>query len=157
MKDTMSIIKGIDHLSSILSTEQMEQLESVADIHQKQSNIEFTILSVEEDTINIEAEQSQTRSGKYATEASLQKKSREVFDKPLAGFTLNIMASPFLASPTSVVNPLWLDNKMKQKGVRIKQIAFETGVDRESIAEWVTGKRAMSQIVKAMFYFYLSK
>jgi len=46
---------------------------------------------------------------------------------------------------------------MLQKGVRIKQIAFDTGVDRESVSEWVTGKRSMSQIVKALFYYYLSK
>lgn len=46
---------------------------------------------------------------------------------------------------------------MNEKGIRIKQIAFDTGIDRESISDWVTEKRNMSQIVKAMFYYYLSK
>ncbi|RZM23844.1 MAG: XRE family transcriptional regulator, partial [Pedobacter sp.] len=34
-------------------------------------------------------------------------------------------------------------------------IAFDTGIDRETIADWVTGKRQMSQLVKAMLFFYL--
>ncbi|MFC1225361.1 hypothetical protein ACFE6N_16250 [Pedobacter sp. BG31] len=45
---------------------------------------------------------------------------------------------------------------MQEKGLRIKQIAFETGIDCESISDWVTGKKAMGKTVKAMFYFYLS-
>jgi len=153
----MSVINGIEQLKEQISAEQAEQLDAAASIHKDQSNIEFTILNVEGEIINIETAQLETRSGKYATEASLLKKSHEVFDKYLPGYTIKVNPSPFLPSPTSVVTPLWLDKKMREKGVRIKQIAFETGVDRESIAEWVTGKRSMSQIVKAMFYFYLSK
>ena len=152
----MNIIKGIERFGNQLSKEQMEELDAAAEVHQSQSNIEFTVLNVEENSVNIEVVQSQTRSGKYATAAALEKKSHEVFDKRLPGFSVQVMPLTYHASPTSVVNPLWLDQKMKQKGVRIKQIAFETGVDRESIAEWVTGKRSMSQIVKAMFYFYFS-
>jgi len=153
----MHIIKGIGELSTQLSAEQIEQLESAAGIHKSQSNIEFTILKVDGKDIHIEAAQSETRSGRYATEAALNKKSHELFDKWLPGYTLIVTLSPHLPSPASVVTPTWLEMKMKEKDVRIKQIAFDTGVDRDSIADWVSGKRSMSQIVKAMFYFYLLK
>lgn len=153
----MSVIIGIENLSQKLTAEQIEQLDAAAGVHKDQSNIEFTILKIEDEEIHIEAIQSETRSGKYANEASLLKKTHEVFDKWLPGFNIQVETTTHLPSPTSVVNPAWLEKKMKDKGVRIKQIAFETGVDRESIAEWVAGKRSMSQIVKAMFYFYLSK
>jgi hypothetical protein len=153
----MSVITGIDQLNGLLTAEQLEQLDQAAGVHQEQSSIEFNIARVEADGVHIETTQSETRSRKYANEATLLKRTREVFEKLLSGVNLHVDAFPHLPSPTSVVNPSWLENKMKEKGVRIKQIAFDTGVDRESIADWVSGKRSMSQIVKAMFYFYLSK
>lgn len=152
----MSNILGIEKLSDHLDTDQLEQLENAAAVHKGQSNIEFCILRVEEHTVAIETTQSETRSGKYANQSTLVKRTMEVFEKMLSPLTITVEPAPYLPNPTSVVNPLWLDKKMKEKGVRIKQIAFETGVDRESISDWVTGKRAMSQIVKAMFFFYFS-
>jgi len=151
----MSVILGIDHLNDYLTAVQLEKLDLAAGTYKTQSNIEFLILQVTDDIIVIEATQLETRSGKYANEASLVKKTHELFDKPLSGFIIEVKAFPFLPSPTSIVTPQWLETKMKEKDVRIKQIAFDTGVDRDSIAGWVAGKRTMSQIVKAMFFFYL--
>jgi hypothetical protein len=153
----MSVILELDKLSEILFPEQLAQLDAAAAIHQEQSNIEFRIAKVEENVLHIETTQSERRSGKYANEAMLFKRTREVFEKRLPAYRLDVQAFPHLPSPTTVVNTAWLESKMNEKGVRIKQIAFDTGVDRESIADWVSGKRSMSQIVKAMFYFYLSK
>jgi len=153
----MSIILGIEKLSDYLDPEQLDQLDRAATVHKEQSNIEFCILSVDEDAISLETTQSETRSKKYANQSTLIKRTQEVFEKMLPTFILQVEPVPFLPNPTSVVNPAWLEKRMKEKGVRIKQIAFETGLDRESISDWITGKRSMSQIVKAMFYFYLSK
>jgi hypothetical protein len=152
----MSNILGIEKLSDHLAPDQLEQLEKAAAVHKSQSNIEFCILRVEENMIAIESTQSETRSGKYANQSTLVKRTMEVFEKILSPSIITVEAAPYLPNPTSLVNPSWLDKKMKEKGVRIKQIAFDTGVDRESISDWVTGKRAMSQIVKAMFFFYFS-
>jgi hypothetical protein len=154
---TMSVIQELHKLDQILDKEQLEQLDAAAEMHQEQSGIEFRIAEVEGEVVHIETSQSERRSGKYANEAALFKRTREVFEKRLKGMTLEVKVFPHLPSPTSVVNTKWLESKMNEKGVRIKQIAFDTGVDRESIADWVSGKRSMSQIVKAMFYFYLSK
>jgi hypothetical protein len=152
----MSNILGIEKLSDHLAPDQLEQLEKAAAVHKSQSNIEFCILRVEENMIAIETTQLETRSGKYASQSTLVKRTMEVFEKILSPSIITVEPAPYLPNPTSVVNPSWLDKKMKEKGVRIKQIAFDTGVDRESISDWVTGKRAMSQIVKAMFFFYFS-
>lgn len=150
------MITGIEKLNSALSSEQIDQLNKAADRHTAQSNISFTLLAIEDNLIEIETAQGENKSGKYATEATLIKRTQEVFSK-ITEFQLKVHPLTYLPSPTSVVNTAWLERKMQEKGVRIKQIAFETGIDRESISDWVTGKRSMSQIVKAMFYFYLSK
>jgi hypothetical protein len=153
----MSIILGLEKVQDLLTSEDIALLERAASIHKDQSNIEFCILGMDDNTLSIETTQGETRSGKYANQTTLVKRTMEVFEKSLPAYTIKVEAMPFLPNPTSVVTTSWLEKKMKEKGVRIKQISFETGVDRDSISDWVTGKRAMSQIVKAMFYFYLSK
>lgn len=153
----MPIIAGLEKLNNLLEADQLNALDKSAEIHKSQSNIQFTIKALVDNKLLLEASQSETRSKKYATEATLIKRAHEVFDKWFPAIELDIEPTTFGLTPTSVVTPLWLEKKMKEKDVRIKQIAFDTGVDRESIADWVSGKRSMSQIVKAMFYFYLSK
>lgn len=150
------MILGIEKLDEQLSPELIAQLNKSAERHTLQSNITFTLLAIEGDLIEVETAQGENKSGKYAHEATLIKRTQEVFSK-IPEFKLKVHPLTYLPSPTSIVNTAWLEKQMQEKGVRIKQIAFETGIDRESISEWVTGKRAMSQIVKAMFYFYLSK
>jgi hypothetical protein len=135
----------------------LEKLSSAMNRHSSISSIDFTILSANQNELTIEVTQNQTNSGKYATDVTLAERTKVLFGKYFPNATLNIIPVPFLPSPAGTVTTAWLEQKMQQKGVRIKQIAFETGIDRESISDWITGKRKMSQIVKAMFYFYLNK
>ena len=153
----MSSIQNINLLEPILTPEQIFKLDKAAARHQEQSNTNFKIVSETEKTIIIETAQGETGSGKYATEATLIKRTEDLFRKHLPHYKITVSPETFQASPASVVTIAWIEKMMLQKGVRIKQIAFDTGVDRESVSEWVTGKRSMSQIVKALFYYYLSK
>ncbi|MGF1924634.1 MAG: helix-turn-helix domain-containing protein [Bacteroidia bacterium] len=153
----MSKILGIEKLKDFLTPEQTEKLNKAAERHATASNMTFTLLSATETALEIEVAQSETKSGKYASEATLISRSEDLFGKLLPNIPLHINPVAFAPSPASIVTTAWLESKMQQKGVRIKQIAFETGIDREAISDWVTGKRSMSQLVKAMFYFYLSK
>ncbi|MEJ5995604.1 helix-turn-helix transcriptional regulator [Pedobacter sp. Du54] len=150
----MKSIPGIEKLNDLLTQVELEKLLKAAGRQAQTSNMSFTILSVTGNEIQIEVAQGETKSGKYATEATLTSRTKELFNKFIPKLPLNISPVPFAPSPASTVNPEWLESKMQQKGLRIKQIAFDTGVNRESISDWVTGKRTMSQIVKAMFYFY---
>lgn len=150
----MSYIKNIPILSDILDESTIKELDAAAAIHLKQSNIEFALVSFENNTLVVDTEQGKT-SGNYANFKTLIKRTGEVFDKHLpSGCRLLVNAKEFEESPAMVVNPAWIDRKMIEKEVRIKQIAFDTGLDRKDISGWVTGERTMSQIVKAMFYFY---
>lgn len=152
----MKSIPGIEKLTAILTTEQLEKLDRSAQRHIEMSNMSFKILSATERNLEIEVVQNETKSGRYATEATLTSRTKELFGKFLPDTELNISAVAYSPSPASVVTTAWLEQKMQQKGVRIKQIAFQTGIDKQAISDWVTGKKSMSQLVKAMFYFYLS-
>jgi hypothetical protein len=150
----MSNIKNLDILSTALDETAIKELDAAAAVHLKQSSIEFTILSLENNTLTVDTEQGKT-SGNYANFKTLIKRTGEVFNKYLpSGYQLHVNAKEFEESPAMIVNPAWIDRKMQEKEVRIKQIAFDTGLDRKDISGWVTGERTMSQIVKAMFYFY---
>lgn len=153
----MSHIENISLLSGLVSPERIMKLEAAAARHQQQSNISFIIRSVEDQVIEVSAVQGEKASGTYASEAILVKRTQDLFSKLPSEIKIRVAAETYLPSPASLVDVSWIEKKMNEKGVRIKKIAFDTGIDRESIADWVTGKRRMSQIVKAMFYFYLSK
>lgn len=153
----MSSIQNIDLLAPYLNADQILKLDKAASRHQEQSNTNFKVLSVSEKTIKVETAQGETTSGKYATEVTLIKRTEDLFRKHLPAHQIVVSPETFQVSPASVVNTAWIEKMMEQKGIRIKQIAFDTGIERESVSEWVTGKRRMSQIVKALFYYYLSK
>ncbi|TCC99915.1 XRE family transcriptional regulator [Pedobacter psychroterrae] len=153
----MNMIINLDKLTQQLSSEQISELDKAAERHQRESSIIFTIKYADEHVTEIECRQEENKSGNYATEATLVKRTQELFSKFLLQSQLVILPVTFRPSPASAVTPAWLEQKMNEKGIRIKQIAFDTGIDRESISDWVTGKRNMSPIVKAMFYYYFSK
>lgn len=153
----MSTIENAAILENVMTNEQILKLDAAAARHKEQSNISFKIIDIANDTLEILTVQNETPSGKYASEATLVKRTEDLFRKITPKFKVQVAVETHLPSPASLVNVPWIEKKMDEKGVRIKQIAFDTGIDRESISDWVTGKRSMSQIVKAMFYFYLSK
>jgi hypothetical protein len=153
----MATITGIENLNNLLSAQQIEKLLKGAQRHQTQSNITFTVRQVIPEELQLETVQGETKSGKYASEATLISRTKELFEPFFPNLQISVSPVTFAPSPASIVTSAWLESKMLRKGIRIKQIAFDTGIDRESIADWVTGKRGMSQIVKAMFYFYFSK
>ncbi|RZJ80414.1 MAG: XRE family transcriptional regulator [Chryseobacterium sp.] len=152
----MSTIIDIDKLAQQISPDDISKLDKGAQRHLRESSITFTIKYSDEHVTEIECRQEENKSGNYATEATLIKRTQELFSKFMPQSELIILPVTFRPSPASAVTPAWLDQKMNEKGVRIKQLAFDTGIDRESISDWVTGKRNMSQIVKAMLYYYLS-
>ena len=53
-----------------------------------------------------------------------------------------------------VVTPGWIDRKMVEKEVRIKQIAFDTGLDRKDISGWVTGEKYVADCKGNVFFLF---
>lgn len=150
----MSRIKNIEKLSGILQPEDLSKLDAAAGVHQKQSNISFTITDLTGTTISVETEQGRT-AGNFARYRTLIKRTHEVFDKFLpARFRLEVRPLEFVESPAAAVTPEWIGRQMLEKEVKIRQIAFDTDLERRDISGWVTGERQMSRIVKAMFYYY---
>jgi hypothetical protein len=154
----MSNIINIEKLQDIIDETAMAKLDAGAAVHKKQSNIEFNIISVEDKVLTVATEQGKTGSGKYANLKMLIKRTHEVFDNFLpSSYKLEVLPTEYLESPAATVTPNWINKKMLEKEVRIKQIAFDTGIDRTDLTAWINGLKPMSQIVKAMFYYYFNR
>jgi len=154
----MSTIINIEILQHLIDETGMAKLDAAAAMHKKQSNIEFKLLAVEGNTLTVATEQGRTGSGKYANLKTLIKRTHEVFDNYLPpSFKLDVEPTEYLESPAATVTPDWINKKMLEKEIRIKQIAFDTGIDRTDLSAWINGLRPMSQIVKAMFYYYFNR
>ena len=154
----MSTIINIEKLQALIDETGMAKVDAAAAVHKKQSNIEFNILTVEENTLTVATEQGKTGSGKYANLKTLVKRTHEVFDNVLPpSCKLEVQPTEYLESPAATVTPDWINKKMLEKEIRIKQIAFDTGIDRTDLSAWINGLRPMSQIVKALFYYYFNR
>ena len=154
----MSTIINIEKLQNVIDETNLAKLDASATVHKKQSNIEFTILMVEDNVLTVATEQGKTGSGKYANLKTLIKRTHEVFDNFLpSSFKLEVQPTEYLESPAATVTPNWINKKMQEKEIRIKQIAFDTGIDRTDLTAWINGVKPMSQIVKAMFYYYFNR
>lgn len=154
----MSNIINIEKLQDLIDDTGMAKLDAAAGMHKKQSNIEFNILAVEDNVLTVATEQGKTGSGKYANLKTLIKRTHEVFDNYLPpSFKLEVQPAEYLESPAATVTPDWIGKKMLEKEVRVKQIAFDTGIDRTDLTAWINGVKPMSQIVKAMFYYYFNR
>jgi len=154
----MSTIINIEKLQNAIDETNLAKLDASATVHKKQSNIEFTVLTLEDNVLTVGTEQGKTGSGKYANLKTLIKRTHEVFDNFLpSSFKLEVQPTEYLESPAATVTSNWINKKMLEKEIRIKQIAFDTGIDRTDLTAWINGVKPMGQIVKAMFYYYFNR
>jgi hypothetical protein len=154
---TMSTIKNIGRLSGILPEAAIAKLEAAAALHLRHSNITFKIVDVSDTEIHVRAEQGKTLAENYATTHTLVTRTRELFGNFLPDRTVYTHPVAYSTPIVEVVDPEWLKEKMLTKGVKIKDIVTDTGIDKSNISAWVNGIRPMTQIVKAMFYFYFTR
>ena len=110
-------------------------MDKEAERHKKESDITFSIKYSNENVTKVECRQEENKSGNYATEATPIKRTDQLFSKFLPQSQLVILPVTFRLSAASAVTPSRLAQKMNVKGIKIKQIAYDTGVNRESISD----------------------
>ncbi|TDQ12178.1 XRE family transcriptional regulator [Pedobacter metabolipauper] len=153
----MSVIKNLHKLLHLqyFSTDHLNKLEAGAALHLKYSNISFKIIemNIKNSSVVVKTEQGKHLSENYADEVRLIELTRELFSV-LDGAKILVHPIPYKPPIIDVVNPAWINDKMLNNGVRIKDIQADTGIDKTNLSAWINGTRPMSQPVKAMFYFY---
>lgn len=151
------VIKNFNKIAELVPLEKHNDLDQAANLHLRYSNIEFKIIGIDGRDISIRATQRKHASENYADAATLVKRTRELFQPFLPGYLIYTHPITFKLSVVEVVTPEWINVKMLQKKIRIKDIATDTGIDKTNLSAWINGVRPMSQPVKAMFYFYFTR
>lgn len=149
----MNIIKNVRLLHDV-TPENIALLEQAARIHKGFAGISFKILENTPDQVVIRIIQEKHAAGNYHSGKRLAEIVKETFGKFFQGKTILPRPIPYQESPAAGVDSAWINKRMTELGIRIKDIAADTGLNRSQVNALVTGNRPLSQLSKALMYFY---
>lgn len=148
-------VKNVEALG--LSPEALATLETRAALHRRYSNITFKVLEVTPHSVVLAVRQGRSHAGVYFDVKRLIEILRETFGDLLAGRRIEQRPYTYKPAPPDVVTPDWLRERHAASGKQIQEIAAELGVDRNSVSAYVGGKKPLSGVVRAMFYYYFTR
>lgn len=148
------VIINFHRISDLIPADRHGELDKLATMHLRNSNIEFKVVGLNGNEISIRTTQGKHLSENYADEATLRTRTKELFQRFLPDHIIYTHAIPYREAIVEIVTPEWVNVQMLKKKIRIKDISVDTGIDKSNLSAWINGVRPMSQPVKAMFYFY---
>ncbi|MAO65063.1 MAG: hypothetical protein CL666_08685 [Balneola sp.] len=149
----MSTLKNIHYLN--LSEQDKKNLDKSAGMYAANANITFKVLKVDDDELVIEVRQGKNASDKYQNTSGLVDRGKKLFSHFYPDHDIHIRPKPYQRPPADNVTPEWIQKRMNDRKISLKQIEGTTSIDKTNLSAWINGKRPMSQPVKAMFYFML--
>lgn len=149
----MAQIKNF-HLLDDLPEQQKSKMEYAAVQHSRMNNLSFKIVEVDPKSITIQVVQGKNAARAYHPQKRLIEIVHETFDRFFPNKKIRVHAVPFIESPANDVDADWINAQMLSAGIRLKEIAADTGVDYTQLSSLVSGARPLSQPMKALFYFY---
>ena len=129
-------------------------MEIAALIHTTQENISFKIVEYDDEKIIIQAVQGKTASGFYHTQKTLIDLVHKTFDSFFIGKKVLVHPILFVENSPSKVDIKWINKKMLEMGIRIKDIANDTGIDHKELSKLLNSDIPLSKPTKALFYYY---
>lgn len=153
----MNLIKN-GRLLFDLQPDQLELLEHAARLHKGLAGISFKILENNAEEIIIPIVQERHAAGNYHDGKRLDEIVKETFGKFYPNKKIKSRPIVYEESPATHVDSKWINKQMLTLGIRVKDIAADTGLNRSQVNALVTGSRPLSQSSKAlMYYHFLAK
>jgi DNA-binding Xre family transcriptional regulator len=140
-----------------LSPENLALLEKRAEMHRRYSSIEFKVLECAAGKLVVRVVQEKSHAGNYFDQKRLVEIVRETFADLGAWAPLQARPIPYVPPGPDVVTPEWIQNRMKARGVKVKDLAAALGVDANTVSAYKNGVKPLSGVVRAMFYYYFEK
>jgi hypothetical protein len=141
------LLLGVDELTII-------SMEIAALIHTTQENIRFKIVAYDDEKIVIQAVQSKTAAGFYHTQKTLIDLVHKTFDSFFISKKVLVHPIPFVEHAPAKVDIKWINKKMLEMGIRINDIATDTGIGHKELTELLNSDIQLSKATKALFYYY---
>ncbi len=135
----------------------MATLEQRAELHLRYSSIEFKVLECTPDRLVVRIVQYKSHAGNYFDQKRMVEIVRETFGD--LGYWTEVLARPipYVPSPPEIVTPEWIKKKMADRGLKVKQMSHDLGVDANTLSAYKNGVKPLSGVVRAMFYYYLNQ
>lgn len=150
----MAVIKNIHLLGERVSPADQDKMEHGALQHKRYSNISFKIVEVKPSSVTFQVVQGRSAQNNYQSKARLIEIVHETFGRFFPESKILVHAVPYKKPATNVVDYMWIKKQMLKLGIKVKQMADETGVDHTQLTAYMNGTRPLSATVKAMFFFY---
>jgi len=151
----MNIIKNLHKLDGA-KPELIKKMEFAAGLHRRNAAITFKIVEYEHVTLTIQIAQGKSAAGNYFTDKRLIEIVHETFDPLFPGYTMKVQPIAYKESVVNKVTPEWIRHQMNEKGVKLKDMIEDTGIDKTQLSALMspTSPRGLSQPMKALFYYY---
>lgn len=148
-------IKNAKLLDGLLPQYHLEKLDYGAQMHLRHSRIHFKVLEVGADFITVQVVQTKSPAENYLSAKELADRAKNLFGEFFPDRKIHARPNEYQPPSVDHVTPQWVKRKLEVKGLGQVDIITETGIDKTNISAWISGKRPMSQPVKAMFYYML--
>lgn len=153
----MSNIKNL-HLLTDISEQDKLLIEHAALEHIRFSNLRFKFMEYEPKQVIIQAAQGKSDLRNHFTKKRLIEIVNETFGRFFEGKKIIVHPIPYQEAACNVVDTAWVNKQMLEKGVKLKDIAADTGITYTHLSSVISGNKEMTQQMKALFYYYfLSK
>lgn len=153
----MAFIKYINRLTDF-SAADISRMELAASRLKQSDNIEFKIAAYDHEKVIIQVVQGKHVTGVYHTLKQLIEIVHESFDRFFPDKKVLVHPIPFNDSPVNMVTINWINKQLQETNTKLKQIEKDTGISKIALHDILSGKTALSQELKAFFYYYfLSK
>lgn len=145
-----------EHLLN-LTPDSLETLRARAELHRRYSNIEFKVIESTPDKLVISVRQGKSNAENYFDAKRLVEIGKETFGDLGAWATIHAGPMPYQVPPPDMVTAQWIQEKMRERGLKVKDVSRALGVDSHTVSAYKNGLKSLSGVVKAMFYYYLSQ
>jgi hypothetical protein len=147
-----NIIKGI-HMANGLTPSKLIKMEQAALVMAREHNLNFKLLMHSDKQVKIEVNQVKGAAEIYDTK-KLTTIVHETFDGFFPGRKVIVHPITYKETPVDKVTPEWIRNKMTENGIKLKEITDDTGLNKSYLSGIINESKELSQVMKAMFYFY---
>ena len=152
----MAQFKNLHYLPESFPQSDIDKIEHAATEHKRFNNISFKLMEYSPKKVIIQVSQERNAAKAYHTKNRLIEIGHESFDRFFPGSKIVLQPIPFVPSPVDDVTADWINKQMLKKGIRLKAIAIDTGIDYTRLSALVTGQRPLSQVTKAFFWYYFA-
>ncbi len=150
-----NVIKGLGLLTDIKQAD-IDKMEHAGLMHRRHARLSFKIKAYTETTVEIQVVQAKNPAGNHYDKKRLIEIVHETFDQFFPGRKIHVQPIPYEENPVDQVNAEWVNKRMLDTGTRLKDIAQDTGINYTALSSLINGKKPLSQITKALFYYYFN-